>query len=120
VVAPSEVASLEAVGVAILPIGSILRRARPLPSGLIANLGFQPRVGRRERKIRFFQPDAYISVDYEARSIQMYRKTPPARGAQVPDNFSRAIGFGPRLSASREVQSVRRFGSQSLHAGGQR
>jgi predicted dehydrogenase len=39
---------------------------------------------RRERKIRFFQPDAYISVDYEARRIQVYRKTPPSPGSAFP------------------------------------
>ena len=39
---------------------------------------------RRERKIRFFQPDAYISLDYEARTLQIYRKDPPPPGQSYP------------------------------------
>ena len=53
-------------------------------NGLIANLNTSRVAPRRERKIRFFQPDAYISVDYEARRIQIYRKSPPPPGATFP------------------------------------
>src|SRR5215470_114457 len=84
-VAPSEVASLEAVGVAILTDRIDLANARiRFQSGLIANLVTSRVAARRERKIRFFQPDAYISVDYEARRIQLYRKEPPPAGAAYP------------------------------------
>jgi predicted dehydrogenase len=60
---------------------------------------------RRERKIRFFQPDAYISVDYETRSIQMYRKTPPARGAQFPTISAEQIEFGEGDPLADEVKA---------------
>src|SRR6202162_4894999 len=84
-VAPSEVASLEAVGVAILTDRIDLANARiRFKSGLIANLVSSRVSARRERKIRFFQPDAYISVDYEARRIQLYRKSPPLPGSNFP------------------------------------
>jgi len=53
-------------------------------NGMIANVNTSRVAPRRERKIRFFQPDAYISVDYEARRIQIYRKSPPPAGSAVP------------------------------------
>ncbi len=37
---------------------------------------------KRERKIRFFQPDAYISLDYDAKQAQIYRKTGSGRGLE--------------------------------------
>ena len=49
---------------------------------------------RRERKIRFFQPDAYISVDYEARRIQVYRKSPPPPGGTFPTISADQIDLG--------------------------
>jgi len=51
---------------------------------MIANLNTSRVAAKRERKIRFFQSDAYISVDYEARTLQVYRKSPPAAGSQYP------------------------------------
>jgi predicted dehydrogenase len=77
--------SLEAVGVAVLTDSLDVANARiRFTDGLIANLNTSRVAPRRERKIRFFQHDAYLSVDYEARRIQIYRKTPPLPGS----NFS--------------------------------
>src|SRR5260370_9654094 len=105
-VAPSEVASLEAVGVAILTDRIDLANARiRFQSGLIANLVTSRVSARRERKIRFFQPDAYISVDYEARTIQLYRKTPPARGANFPTISAEQIELGEGDPLADEVNS---------------
>jgi predicted dehydrogenase len=79
------VRSLEAVGVAILTDRIDVANARiRFVDGLIANLNTSRVAQRRERKIRFFQPDAYISLDYEARRIQIYRKEPPPTGAVYP------------------------------------
>jgi predicted dehydrogenase len=81
----SEVVALEALGVAVLTDQIDVANVRiRFDNGLIANLNTSRVAPRRERKIRFFQPDAYISVDYEARRIQVYRKTPPAPGATFP------------------------------------
>jgi len=35
---------------------------------------------KRERKVRFFQPDAYISIDYDQRRAQIFHKPPPGAG----------------------------------------
>ena len=51
-------------------------------SGCIANLTAS-RISRdRVRKIRFFQRDAYLSIDYAAQEVEMWRLVPLA--AQVP------------------------------------
>jgi predicted dehydrogenase len=105
-VAPSEVASIEAIGVAILTDRIDLANARiRFQSGLIANLVTSRVSAKRERKIRFFQPDAYISVDYEARSIQLYRKTPPAQGANFPTISAEQIELGEGDPLADEVNA---------------
>jgi predicted dehydrogenase len=84
-VTSAPVSSLEAVGVAVLTDRIDVANARiRFTDGLIANLNTSRVAPRKERKIRFFQPDAYISLDYEARKIQVYRKEPPPAGATYP------------------------------------
>ena len=79
------VVSVEAVGVAVLTERIDLANARlKFSDGMIANLNTSRVAPRRERKIRFFQPDAYISLDYEARAVQIYRKEPPSPGQSYP------------------------------------
>ena len=89
------VSSLEAVGVAVLTDQIDIANARiRFAGGLIANLTASRVSARRERKIRFFQPDAYISVDYEARRIQVYRKSPPPPGSMYPEISAEQIDLG--------------------------
>jgi predicted dehydrogenase len=81
----AEVVSLEALGVAVLTDQIDLANARlKFSDRMIANLNASRVAPRRERKIRFFQPDAYISLDYEARTLQIYRKDPPPPGQSYP------------------------------------
>lgn len=72
-----EVASVEAVGVPVLtPRIDIANVRLRFANGCIANLTAS-RISRdRVRKIRFFQRDAYISVDYAAQEAEMYRLVP--------------------------------------------
>src|SRR5260370_17318004 len=94
-VTAAEVVSLEAVGVPILTDRIDVANARiRFSDGLIANLNTSRVAPRRERKIRFFQPDAYISVDYEARRIQVYRKNPPPPGSAFPTISADQIDMG--------------------------
>ncbi len=91
----AEVVSLEALGVAVLTDQIDVANVRiRFDHGLIANLNTSRVAPRRERKIRFFQPDAYISVDYEARRIQVYRKSPPAAGSTFPTISAEQIDLG--------------------------
>jgi|SRR5579885_3488404 len=88
----AEVASVEAVGVAVLTERVDIANARlRFGDGMIANLVTSRVSQKRERKIRFFQPDAYISLDYEARSVQIYRKNPPPPGQLYPTISAESI-----------------------------
>ena len=70
----SPVASVEAVGVPVLTGRVDIANARlRFDNGCIANVTAS-RISRdRTRKIRFFQPDAYLSIDYAAQEVELYR-----------------------------------------------
>jgi predicted dehydrogenase len=72
-----EVTALEAVGVPVLTSRIDIANVRlRFANGCIANLTAS-RISRdRVRKIRFFQRDAYVSVDYAAQEVEMYRLVP--------------------------------------------
>ena len=104
--------SLEAVGVAVLTDRIDVANARiRFADRLIANLNTSRVAPRRERKIRFFQPDAYISLDYEARRIQIYRKEPPPPGATYPVISAEQIDIGEGDPLRDEIVSF----VQSVH-----
>jgi predicted dehydrogenase len=70
----SDVESIEAVGVPVLTGRVDIANVRlRFANGCIANLTAS-RISRdRVRKIRFFQPAAYVSIDYAAQKLEMYR-----------------------------------------------
>ena len=70
----SEVVSVEAVGVPVLtPKFDIANARLRFASGCIANLTASRISRERVRKIRFFQPDSYISIDYAAQEVEGWR-----------------------------------------------
>ena len=80
----SEVESVEAVGVNVLtPRVDIANARLRFASGCVANVTAS-RISRdRVRKARFFQHDAYISIDYAAQELEVYRLAPhPSTGAR--------------------------------------
>jgi predicted dehydrogenase len=81
---PSDVASIEAVGVPVLTGRVDIANARlRFEDGCIANITAS-RISRdRVRKIRFFQENAYLSIDYAAQEVEMYRLT-KSEGAARP------------------------------------
>lgn len=77
----SPVERVEAVGVAVLTEKPDIANARiRFADGCIANVTASRVSIKRERKIRFFQPDAYISIDYDQRRAQIYYKPAPGAG----------------------------------------
>jgi predicted dehydrogenase len=80
----SEVTAVEAVGVPVLtPRVDIANVRLRFATGCIANLTAS-RISRdRVRKIRFFQRDAYVSVDYGAQELEVYRLVPKDGGMPV-------------------------------------
>ncbi len=77
----SAVERVEAVGVPVLSETVDIANARlRFGSGAIANITASRVALKRERKIRIFQEDAYVSVDYGDRSIRICRRLPAPEG----------------------------------------
>ena len=77
----STVERVEAVGVAVLTDKPDIANARiTFSNGCIANVTASRVSIKRERKIRFFQPDAYLSIDYDQRRAQIFHKPSPGGG----------------------------------------
>jgi predicted dehydrogenase len=112
---------VEAVGVAVLTDQIDIANARiRFADGPIANLNSSRVSPRRERKIRFFQRDTYLSVDYEARRIQVYRKSAPPQGSSFPVISGEIIDLGEGDPLMEEVSafssSVRSRGAPRVSA----
>lgn len=104
----SEVTSIEAVGVPVLtPKYDIANARLRFASGCIANVTAS-RISRdRVRKIRFFQPDSYLSIDYAAQEVEGWRLV-------RRDGARPAIEGGP-IPVERE-EPLRREFADFLHA----
>ncbi len=77
-VVKSEVASIEAVGVNVLtPRADIANARLRFASGCIANLTASRISRERVRKARFFQKDSYVSIDYAAQELEVFRLVRP-------------------------------------------
>jgi predicted dehydrogenase len=87
----SEVVSIDAVGVPVLTDRIDIANARlHFASGCVANITAS-RISRdRTRKIRFFQRDAYISIDTGSKEAEVYRlvrsadRRPVIEGGKIP------------------------------------
>jgi predicted dehydrogenase len=89
-ITPGEVTSIEAVGVPVLtPQYDIANVRLRLSSGCIANITASRISKDRVRKIRFFQPDSYLSVDYASQEVEGWRLVrrdprPDIQGGAIP------------------------------------
>src|SRR5258708_26912841 len=87
----SEITAIEAVGVPVLTDKFDIANARlRFATGCIANVTASRISKERVRKIRFFQPDAYISIDYAEQEVEGYRlqrregQRPEIQGGKLP------------------------------------
>ena len=86
----SDVASIEAVGVPVLtPKYDIANVRLRFASGCIANITASRISKDRVRKIRFFQTDSYLSVDYASQEVEAWRLVrreprPGIEGGPIP------------------------------------
>ncbi len=72
-----EPSKVDAIGVPVLSGEVDIANARlEFPSGCVANLTASRVSRERMRKIRVFQPDAYISLDYLKEEAAVYRRKP--------------------------------------------
>ena len=77
----SPVAAIDAVGVPVLtPRFDIANVRLRFDNGCIANLTAS-RISRdRTRKIRFFQPESYVAIDFAAQELEVWRLVRPPAG----------------------------------------
>ena len=87
----SDVATIEAVGVPVLTDKFDIANARlRFSTGCIANITASRISKERVRKIRLFQPDAYVSIDYAEQEVEGYRlvrrdgERPEIQGGKLP------------------------------------
>lgn len=75
------VAAIDANGVAVLTDKPDIANARiRFDDGCVANVTASRVSMKRERKIRFFQSDTYISLDYDAKTAEVYRMEDRSQG----------------------------------------
>jgi predicted dehydrogenase len=107
----SPVAAIDAVGVPVLtPKIDIANVRLRFESGCIANLTAS-RISRdRTRKIRFFQPDSYVAIDYASQEVEVWRLVRQAAGLPTIDGGPMPVTSAEPLRRELEdfVDAVRR------------
>ena len=120
-----DVTAIEAVGVPVLTDHVDIANVRlRFASGCIANLTAS-RISRdRVRKLRFFQRDAYVSVDCVRREVETWRVRRAAGGApvidggrlEVPPGEPLEIEFGDFVAAASGARAPRVGGAEGRRA----
>jgi predicted dehydrogenase len=107
---PSEVESVEAVGVPVLTPKVDIANARVrFKNGCIANLTASRISKDPVRKIRFFQRERYVSIDTAAREVEMFQVVPQQEGMPKIGGGKLAVSGDEPLKAELEdfVAAVR-------------
>ncbi|MDA8121134.1 MAG: Gfo/Idh/MocA family oxidoreductase [Deltaproteobacteria bacterium] len=82
----SPVTRIQAVGVPVVSANVDIANARlAFENGCVANVTASRVSARKQRKIRIFQEDAYVSMDFVEHSIQVFRRTFPHGPQGVPE-----------------------------------
>src|SRR5207247_1495353 len=90
----------EAVGVPVLTSSVDIANARlRFANGCIANVTASRVSMKRERKIRIFQADAYLAVDYGERRVRICRREPDLDGQAALTLEEREVPEGDALEA---------------------
>ena len=106
----SEVESIEAVGVPVLTSRVDIANARlRFANGCIANLTASRISRERVRKIRFFQPATYLSIDYAAQKVERLAAGQDGGGA-TPSIQGGEIDGRQRGAAEARARRLRRGG----------
>ena len=121
----SEVVSVDAVGVPVLTPRIDIANARVrFASGCTANITAS-RISRdKVRKVRFFQPDMYVSIDYGAQELDVWRlerregARPAIEGGPVPVVRAEPLGeeLADFVAALRDRRSPRVTGADGRRA----
>lgn len=102
---------IDAVGVPVLSPNVDIANVRiRFEHDTVANLTASRVSAKRTRKIRFFQRDAYVSVDYDAGKVQVFQRTAGSDGASpriVGEEREVREGDALRTELEAFVESVR-------------
>jgi predicted dehydrogenase len=84
-VVDAPVTEVRANGVPVLTKGVDIANARvEFANGCVANVTASRVSAKSMRKLRMFQPDCYLSIDFQERSVDMARADPRATGGPIP------------------------------------
>ena len=111
----SEPTAIEAVGVPVLTDKYDIANARlRFATGCIANVTASRISKERVRKIRFFQPDAYVSIDYAEQEVEGYRLM--RRDGERPRDPGGQAAGDPRRAAEARADRFRPGGPPEAQA----
>ncbi len=101
----SEAVAIHAAGVPVISSSVDIANARiQFADGCVANITASRVSAQKMRKIRVFQPDAYVSIDFLRRSAAVVRRRVDAEVGAAPGPVSGADG-GPALTIFRQEVS---------------
>jgi predicted dehydrogenase len=124
-IVPSTIRSVEAVGVPVVTPSVDIANARlRFANGCIANITASRVSLKRERKLRIFQSDVYLAVDYGERRVRICRREPGEDGQaalvleerEVPEADALALEISAFLRAVREREAPPVSGWDGLRA----
>jgi predicted dehydrogenase len=102
----SPVTSIEAFGVPVLTSEPDIANARlRFASGCIADVTASRVALKRERKMRVFQPDTYLVVDYGEHRIRICRREPGAQPGALPNIAFEEREVGGEDALEEEIRS---------------
>jgi predicted dehydrogenase len=88
----SPVVRIQAVGVPVISPNVDIANARLVfGNGCVANVTASRVSARKQRKIRIFQEDAYVSMDFVDHAIQIFRRTWPHGPEGQPEIFGELL-----------------------------
>jgi len=102
----SEIKNIHAAGVAVITKHIDIANARlEFVNGCVANVTASRISTKNERKIRLFQPDAYISVDFAKREITVIKKGEKAEEGLIPGMQIDQLNFTQRDALEDELNA---------------
>lgn len=102
----SPVSRVQAVGVPVISPNVDIANARLVfENGCVANLTASRVSAKKQRKIRIFQEDAYLSMDFMENTIQIFRRTWPGGKDALPEISAETIETGRSDHLRDEIRS---------------
>lgn len=102
----SPVHRVDANGVAVLSQGIDIANARlQFENGCVANVTASRVSQKKQRKMRLFQPDAYISIDFQDKRVNIHRKGTEQMYPGIPEITSEELAFDAGDALKSEISA---------------